>query len=141
MSLIAVRDELAKRLGTLRELRVYSIPPNTALQLPAAIIQPGQPLAEYGRTLSGGDVVYAFAVLLLIRSGDDEQGWYDLAAYLAPIGGGSVKAAVEAIADAGPADWFRVLRATDGGRVTYRKVSYWGVTFHVHAGVGIQPEQ
>ena len=75
MSLIAVRDELAKRLAVLDGLRVYPVPPDTVPQLPAAIIQPGQPLAEYGRTLSGGDVTYTFAVLLLTKSGDDEQAW------------------------------------------------------------------
>ena len=84
MSLVAVRDELAKRLGALDGLRVYSVPPDTVPQLPAAVIQPGQPLAEYGRTLSGGDVTYTFTVLLLTQSGDDEQAWQDLAAYVAP---------------------------------------------------------
>ena len=104
--------------------------------MPAAIIQPGQPLAEYGRTLSGGDVTYAFAVLLLTQSGDDQQAWRDLAAYLSPTGSGSVKAAVETATDDSPADWFRVQRATEGGRITYQKNAYWGATFHVHAYVG-----
>ncbi len=139
MSLIAVRDELAKRLATLDGLRVYPVPPDTVPQLPAAIIQPGQPLAEYGRTLSGGDVTYAFAVLLLTQSGDDEQAWRDLAARLAPTGppqADSVKAAVETPVNTGPADWFRVLRATEGGPITYRKTTYWGATFQVQAYVG-----
>ena len=138
MSLVAVRDELARRLGALDGLRVYPVPPDTVPQLPAAVIQPGQPLAEYGRTLSGGDVTYTFAVLLLTQSGDDEQAWQDLAAYVAPTGIGSVKAAVETPTgpDPGPADWFRVQRATEGGHVTYRKNAYWGATFHVQACVG-----
>ena len=136
MSLIAVRDELAKRLAALDGLRVYPVPPDTIPQLPAAIIQPGQPLAEYGRTLSGGDVTYTFAVLLLTKSGDDQQAWRDLAAYLAPTGSGSVKAAVETATGPGPADWFRVQRATEGGPVTYRKAAYWGAIFHVQAYVG-----
>ena len=136
MSLVAVRDQLAKRLAALDGLRVYPVPPDTVPQLPAAIIQPGQPLAEYGRTLSGGDVTYAFAVLLLTQSGDDQQAWQDLAAYLAPTGIGSVKASVETPAGDGPADWLRVLRATEGGPVTYRKAAYWGATVHVQAYVG-----
>ena len=136
MSLVAVRDELAKRLATLDGLRVYPVPPDTVPELPAVIIQPGQPLAEYGRTLAGGDVTYNFAVLLLTRSGDDGQAWQDLAAYLAPTGEGSVKAAVETATNAGPADWFRVQRATEGGPVAYRKSDYWGSTFHVQAYVG-----
>jgi len=136
MSLVAVRDELAKRIGVLDGVRVYPVPPDTVAQLPAAIIQLGQPLAEYGGTLSGGDVSYTFAILLLTQSGDDDQAWQDLAAWVAPTGSGSLKAAVETAIDAGPADWFRVLRATDGGRVTYRKGAYWGATFHVQAYVG-----
>ncbi|MDE2940174.1 MAG: hypothetical protein OXR67_14860 [Chloroflexota bacterium] len=138
MSLVAVRDELAKRLATLDGLRVYPVPPDTVSELPAAVIQPGQPLAEYGRTLSGGDVTYTFAVLLLTQSGDDEQAWQDLAAYLSPSGSSSVKAAVETSTgpNPGPADWLRVQRATEGGHVTYRKNAYWGATFHVRAYVG-----
>lgn len=136
MSLVAVRDELAKRLGTLDGLRVYPVPPDTVPELPAAIIQTGQPLAEYGRTLSGRDVTYTFAVLLLTKSGDDEQAWEELAAYLAPTGSGSVKATVETPTQTGPADWYRVLRATEGGPVTYRKTGYWGAAFHVQACVG-----
>ena len=135
MSLVAVRDELAKRLGTLSGLRVYTVSPDTVPQLPAAIIQPGQPLAEYGRTLSGGDVTYTFAVLLLTQSGDDEQAWQDLAEYLAPTGSGSVKAAVETATTGSTVDWFRVLRAGEGGRITYQKAAYWGATFHVQAYV------
>ena len=136
MSLVAVRDELAKRLGALDGLRVYPVPPDTVPQLPAAVIQPGQPLAEYGRTLSGGDVTYTFAVLLLTRSGDDEQAWRDLAACVAPTGSSSFKAAVETATGASPPDWFRVLRATEGGPVTYRNGAYWGATFQIQAYVG-----
>ena len=136
MSLVAVRDELAQRLANLDGLRVYPVPPDTVPQLPAAIIQPGQPLAEYGRTLAGGDVTYTFAILLLTKSGDDEQAWQDLAAYVAPTGSDSIKAAVETPTGNAPADWFRVQRAAEGGPVTYRKAAYWGATFHVQAYVG-----
>lgn len=136
MSLVSVRDELVKRLETLNGLRVYPVPPDTVPQLPAAIVQPGQPLAEYGRTLSGGDVTYNFAVLLLTQSGDDDQAWRDLAACLAPTGSGSVRAAVATATDGSPADWFHVLRATEGGRVIYWKETCWGATFHVQAYVG-----
>lgn len=136
MSLVTVRDELAKRLGNVEGLRVYTVPPDSLPQLPAAIIQPGQPLAEYGRTLSGSDVAYTFIVLLLTQSGDDEQAWQNLAAYLAPTGSGSLKAAVETVSAGGTADWFRVLRATEGGRITYQKAGYWGSFFHVQAYVG-----
>ena len=135
MSLVAARDGLAGRLATLSELRVYPVAPETVPELPAAIIQPGQPLAEYGGTLAGKDVIYRFTVLLLTRSGDDDEAWEAMAGYAAPSGAGSVKAAVESAAATG-ADWFRVARATEGGRVTYRKGTYWGVTFLALAYVG-----
>ena len=138
MSLVAVRDELAKRLATLNGLRVYSVPPRAdeqaALQLPAAIIQPGQPLAEYDLTLAGKDVLYNFAVLVLTGSADPEQAWDELAGYLSPAGAGSFKAAVEG-GSGGGADWFRVGQATEGGKVGYGKGGCWGVTFQVRAGV------
>ena len=136
MTLVEVRDELAKRLGRLEGLRVYTLPPDSAPELPAAIIQPGQPLAEYDRTLAGGDVAFNFAVLLLTGSGDDVQAWEELAGYLDPAEEGSVKAAVETgTGGNGTVDWFRVARATDGGRLTYRKAPCWGVTFQVRAYV------
>lgn len=137
MTLVEVRDELAERLSTLEGLRVYAVPPDTAPELPAAIIQPGQPLAEYNRTLGGGDVVYSFRVLALASSGDDGEAWDEVAAYAAPAGKGSVKAAVESGAGGGGgADWYRVARATEGGRTTYGKATYWGVSFEVQAYVG-----
>ena len=134
MSFVEVRNELAKRLTTLDWLRAYSVPPEMAPELPGAIIQPGQPLAEYDLTMAGKDVLYNFAVLLLTRSGDSEQAWEELAGYLSPSGTGSLKTAVES-GVGGEADWFRVEEATEGGRVFYNKVGYWGVTFHVKAYV------
>ena len=137
MTLVAVRNGLAERLSTLEGLRVYGVPPETAPELPAIIIQPGQPLAEYGRTLGGGDVVYNFRVLALAASGDDGEAWEEVAAYVAPSGPGSVKATVEAASGGGSgADWWRVVRATEGGRINYGKASCWGVVFEVQAYVG-----
>ena len=138
MSFVEVRNELAKRLAALEGLRVYSVPPRAdeqaALELPAAIIQPGQPLAEYDLTLAGKDVRYNFAVLVLTGSADPEQAWDELAGYLAPAGAGSLKAAVED-GSGEAADWFRVGQATEGGKVGYGKGGCWGVTFQVQAGV------
>lgn len=137
MTLVEVRNELAERLSSLEGLRVYTAAPESAPELPAAIIQPGQPLAEYDRTLAGGDVVYGFRVLALARSGDDNEAWDEVSAYAAPSGPGSVKAAVETGAgETSGADWFRVVRATEGGRTTFGKAVYWGITFEVQAYSG-----
>ena len=139
MSFVEVRNELAKRLAALEGLRVYSAPPGAteraAPELPAAIIQPGQPLAEYDLTLAGKDVRYNFAVLVLTGSADPEQAWAELAGYLSPSGAGSLKAAVEG-GTGGKADWFRVGQATEGGKGGYGKDGCWGVTFQVQAYVG-----
>ena len=134
VSLVEVRNELVDRLAKLEGLRVYSVPPEAAPELPAAIVQSGQPLAEYGRTLSGGDVAYNFAVLLLNGSAYPAQAWEELAGYLSPTAPGSLKAAVEG-GTGGGVDWFRVSQATDGGIITYGKAGYRGVTFHVQAYV------
>ena len=144
MSLIDVRSELERRLSTVSGLRVYALPPESVTELPAAIIQPGQPLAEYDRTMAGGSVSYNFAVLVLTRSGDDAEAWKELAAYVAPAGPDSIKAAVEkaAVEEEGSAgkrsgvDWFHVVQAEGGGRTLYNKAAHWGVTFQVQGSTG-----
>ena len=154
MSLIEVRSELERRLSTVAGLRVYALPPESVTELPAAIIQPGQPLAEYDRTMAGGSVSYNFAVLVLTRSGDDAEAWKELAAYVAPAGPDSIKAAVEkaGLEEAGleegrlekegtagkrsGVDWFRVVQAEGGGRTLYNKAAHWGVTFQVQGSTG-----
>ncbi|MDE2779557.1 MAG: hypothetical protein OXI91_07780 [Chloroflexota bacterium] len=136
MVLIEVRDELARRLGRLEGVRVYGEPPDVVTELPAAIIRPGKPLAEYNGTLAGNDVAYGFEALILTGSGVDAQAWEELAAFVAPTGPRSVKAQVEDATGAqGAVDWFRVTRASEGGRVAYGKASYWGVAFQVQGYV------
>lgn len=139
MSLIDVRNELEQRLAAIVGLRVYNLPPESVAELPAAIIQPGQPLVEYDRTMAGGRVIFNFAVLLLTGSGDDAEAWKDLAAYVAPAGPNSVKAAVETESSAGESggvDWLRVVQAEGGGRTLYNKAAHWGVTFQVQGCSG-----
>ena len=136
MALIEVRDELARRLGRLAGLRVYGEPPDAVMELPAAIIRPGRPLAEYNGTLAGNDVAYGLELFVLTGSGDSAQAWEELAAYVAPTGVGSVKAQVEdPTGSPGTVDWFRVTHASEGGRISYGKATYWGVAFHVQAYV------
>ncbi len=136
MTLAIARKELAKRLAAVGGLRVYLTPPDTSPELPAAIIQPGQPLVEYDRTLAGSNTAYNFTVLLLTRSGDDFQAWEELAGYLAPTGAGSLKAAVDtgANSDSG-VDWLRLVRVGEGGPIVYHRVSYWGAACQVQAHV------
>ena len=138
MTITAVRDELASRLGAIGGLRVYPYPPDSVSELPAAIIQPGEPLVEYDRTMGGSDASYRFSALLLAQSADEAQAWKELETYLNPSGAGSIKAAVEeeTTVRAGGADWFRVVRATGAGRVTYNRVAYWGVTFLIQSYSG-----
>ena len=139
MSLIDVRNELERRLSAIAGLRVYVLPPESVTELPAAIIQPGQPLVEYDLTMAGGRVSYNFALLLLTRSGDDAEAWKELAGYVAPAGPDSVKAAVETESpeakDSG-VDWLRVVQAEGGGRTLYNKAAHWGVTFQVRGCSG-----
>lgn len=132
MTVKSVRDELAHRLETIGGLRVYRQPPDTPPELPAAIIQPGEPLAEYDRVAGAADVSYRFSVLLLARSADTAQAWEEVAACVNPAGDRSVKRAVEG-APAVNADWFRVVRAGAAVPVTCCRVPCWGVTFLIEA--------
>lgn len=139
MSLIEVRSELEQRLSAIAGLRVYALPPESVTELPAAIIQPGLPLAEYDRTMAGGRVSYNFAVLLLTGSGDDAEAWKELAEYVAPAGPNSIKAAVETASpdgERGGVDWLQVVQAEGGGRTLYHKAAHWGVTFQVQGCSG-----
>ena len=142
MTIIQVRDELAERLEAIAGLRVHDYPPETLPELPAAIIQPGEPLAEYHRVMGADDVFYRFSILLLTRSADDGQAWEEAAGYVTPSGAGSVPAAVEqpAVArEAAVADWFRVVKAGGAGRVAFNRAAYWGITFQVMAYVSGPP--
>ena len=139
MSLIDVRSEMERRLSAIDGLRVYALPPESVTELPAAIIQPGQPLAEYDRTMADGRVRYNLAVLLLTGSGDDAEAWKELAGYVAPTGPDSIRAAVEtgsAEEEPSGVDWLRVVQAEGGGRTLYNKAAYWSVTFHVQGSSG-----
>ena len=130
MTLTDVRQGLAQRLESIGGLRVYPSPPDAAPELPAAIITPGDPLADYDQAMGGADVRYSFQVLLLVNSADEAQAWADLEPYVSPTGAASVKAAVDGSLG-GNADWARVSRASGAGRVSYHRASYWGVTFQV----------
>ena len=130
MTLTDVREGLAQRLEGIGGLRVYATPPESLPQLPSAIIRPADQLAVYDQVMGGADVCYEFQVLVLVKSADEAQAWADLGTYISPTGPASVKAAVDGSLG-GLADWGRVTRATGGGRVSYHRASYWGVTFHV----------
>jgi hypothetical protein len=130
MSLAAVWDGLIARLNTINGLRVYETPPESAPELPAAILTQGEPFASYEQVMGAADVRYSFEVLLLVRSADEAQAWSDLEPYLCPAGGSSVKAAVDGTLG-GNADWARVTRVASAGRTAYRRIPYWGATFQV----------
>jgi hypothetical protein len=130
MSLTAVRDGLVARLNTISGLRVYETPPAVVQEFPAAILTMREPFASYDQVMGAADVRYSFEVLLLVRSGDEEQAWADLEPYVSPTGVSSVKAAIDGDLG-GNADWARVAQALSVGRVTYQRVAYWGATFRV----------
>ena len=130
MSLTAVRDGLVTRLNTISGLRVYDTPPPAVPEFPAAVLTQREPFASYDQVMGAADVRYSFEVLLLVRSGDEEQAFSDLEPYVSPTGASSVKAAVDGDLG-GNADWARVAQATAVGRVTYQRAVYWGATFKV----------
>ena len=130
MSLTAVRDGLVTRLGVISGLRVYETPPAVVQEFPAAILTQREPFASYDQVMGAADVRYSFEVLLLVRSGDEDQALADLEPYVSPSGASSVKAAIDGDLG-GNADWARVVQAPSVGRVTYQRTAYWGATFKV----------
>lgn len=132
MSVTAVRNGLATRLGTISGLRVYTVPPDLVQELPAAVVTAGEPFLSYDQLVRGADVRYSFKVLLLVASADEAQAWADLEPYLSATGASSVKAAVDGNLG-GSADWARVVRSPSVGRVACGQGVYWGATFHMEA--------
>ena len=130
MTLTAIRDGLVTRLETISGLRVYEVAPEVVQELPAVIVNQGEPFAKYDQIMGASDVRYFFEVLLLVASADQEQAWADLEPYLGPSGTSSVKTAVDGTLG-GNADWARVTRAEKTGKVTLNRNSYWGATFQV----------
>ena len=130
MTLSAVRDGLVARLNTISGLRVYEVDLEGALELPAAVVDQGQPFIKYDRMMGAEDVFYSFEVSLLLASAQGEQAWASLEPYLNPTGVSSVKAAVDGTLG-GNSDWARVVRVEKAGQVTYKHGSYWGATLQV----------
>lgn len=91
-----------------------------------------EPFASYDQVMGAADVRYSFEVLLLVRSGDEEQALAEVEPYVSPTGASSVKVAIDGNLG-GNADWARVVQAPLVGRVTYQRTAYWGATFKVDA--------
>lgn len=134
MTLSAVRDGLVTRLDTISGLRVYEVDLEGALELPAAVVDQGDPFIKYDRMIGAADVCYSFEVLLLVASAQGEQAWAVLEPYLNPTGVSSVKAAVDGTLG-GNADWARVVRVEKAGKVTYNRLAYWGATLQIEVYV------
>ena len=134
MSLSQVREGIVSRLESIAGLRVYSEPPASVNQFPAAIIGPTGIAAAYDRTMKGGGVRYTLEVLVVVASGDAVEAWSGLEAYVQSTGAASVKAALDGDLN-GAAHWARVTGAAKVGQVSYRRTSFWGAAFQleVHA--------
>ena len=130
MSLAEVQAGLVAQLETIGGLRVYWESPPGPPEVPAILAGHGGVSAKYDRTMGGSDVRYRLELLLLVDSGDIKQAWDDVASYVAPTGGASVKAAVDGNLG-GSADWARVLGVKRVGQVAYGRGAYWGAAFQV----------
>ena len=84
MSLSQVREGIVSRLESIAGLRVYSEPPASVNQFPAAIIGPSGIAAAYDLTMKGGGVRYTLEVLVVAASGDAAEAWSGLEAYVQP---------------------------------------------------------
>lgn len=133
MTLATVRAGLAARLETISGLRVYTTPPDSVQELPAAVIAFRGPVATYDHVLGAPDTKYRFEVLLLVGSADEGQAQQDLEPYVNPTGASSVKAAVDGTLG-GNADWALAGQGTPLARLTFPEKQgsqFWGTKFTV----------
>jgi hypothetical protein len=130
-SISAVRDGLQTRLASISGMHAYDLVPG-AIQLPAAIVEPDEPVILFDSTMGRGSDELFFSVLLLALEGTLRTGQDKLDAYLATSGADSVKAAIEGDPTLGGIVSFAHVTSAEGyGEYTFNELSYVGVKFKV----------
>jgi hypothetical protein len=127
----AIRDGLKTRLATIVGLNAYDTVPGT-LTVPAAIVEPDEPVIVFDSTMGRGSDDLYFTVLVLVQIGTVRAAQDALDAYLAGSGTGSVKAAVEGdMSLGGVVSFARVARADGYATYKFNGVDYAGVRFRI----------
>lgn len=130
-SVSSARDGLKTRLQTISGLNCYDVLPEI-IEVPAAIVRPGDPFVIFDATMGRGSDDLVFTVTICVARVDEVAAQDALDAYLAGSGASSVKAAIEGDGTlGGVAHFSRVLLATDYGPATVAGQTYLSVSFSV----------
>lgn len=127
-----IREALGVALMSIDGLTVHDHPRPQVSALPAVVIFPGEPLAEFDSTFANGSHEWNFELLVVLsRGGDDEINFDTLDAFTAPTGPGSIKGAIEADDTlGGVVHYARVQRARSYGTVSIGSIDgYLAITF------------
>ena len=126
-SVVAIRQALADRLGSIAGLTPYATIPGSVV-VPAAVVGPENgTFLTYDVAMSRGGDDLSFVVLVLASRADERSGQTMLDGYLAGDGPTSVKAAIEADPSlAGTVQDVSVTEARNYGDVEYNGVQYFG---------------
>lgn len=127
-SMPAVRDALKAALATIPGLRAYDTVPGQ-VNVPAAVVVPGEPLVDY-QVAMGGGAQLTFDIVLVVQLATERIAQDGLDQYLAEVGDHSVKAAVDGnlggvVMDA------NVVSAHSYGFHPFNGVEYFGCRFTV----------
>lgn len=128
MSLAGIRDAIKTQLALISGLDAYDVVPD-AVNVPCAFVLPVS--GEYHRDFAD-DVDHRFEIILLLaRWADAGEAQDNIDAYLAPTGGSSIKAQVEAADLGSHASEITVEGYRDYGPIEHGGISYLGVKFPV----------
>ena len=125
-------DEIATKLDTVDNLRVYKYPVDSVQEFPAAIIRDSRAtnqtaVAEY-RSGSPG-AVYHLEVLVLVDLADEQEAYEELEKYISADSPSSVKLLMEFTVQGGVA--VECTRAEPRRRYDFGGASLWGCAFWI----------
>lgn len=129
-TLTQIRTGLATKLATISGLNAYATAPGQ-INVPAAVVTPGQPLIDFDEAAGGGPDTYYLMIMVLVQLADNPLAQEQLDAYL-PRGAACVKTVVEADGTLGGiVSYTWVPRIADYGPVDWGGVTYLGAVFDV----------
>ena len=126
----AIRSGLKTRLATSSTfIQVAATVPDT-VSVPAAIVQPGSPVAEYHQAFSNGLERFIFNVLILAQRFDEEANQTLLDGFLS--GSGSIRALIEGdVTLGGTCSTCQVVSANTYGLVDINDTPFLGCEYSV----------
>jgi len=126
----AIRSGLKTRLATSSTfIQVAATVPDT-VSVPAAIVQPGSPVAEYHQAFNNGLELFVFNILVLAQRFDEEANQTLLDGFLS--GSGSIRALIEGdVTLGGTCSTCQVVSANTYGLVDINDTPFLGCEYSV----------